>query len=63
MWRACASPRAHWPQIYSTDPLERLNAEIKQAQDQRRGHPMKLDGETSASSASSVEPAAFATLA
>ena len=29
MWRACASPRAHWPQIYSTDPLERLNAEIK----------------------------------
>jgi putative transposase len=23
------SPRAHWPQIYSTNPLERLNAEIK----------------------------------
>ncbi|MDG0853699.1 IS256 family transposase [Roseateles puraquae] len=22
-------PRAHWPQIYSTNPLERLNAEIK----------------------------------
>lgn len=22
-------PRAHWTQIYSTDPLERLNAEIK----------------------------------
>lgn len=22
-------PRAHWPQIYSTKPLERLNAEIK----------------------------------
>ena len=21
-------PRAHWPQIYSTNPLERLNAEI-----------------------------------
>ena len=23
------SPRAHWTQIYSTNPLERLNAEIK----------------------------------
>jgi transposase-like protein len=23
------SPRAHWPQIYSSNPLERLNAEIK----------------------------------
>lgn len=22
-------PRAHWSQIYSTNPLERLNAEIK----------------------------------
>ena len=22
-------PRAHWTQIYSTNPLERLNAEIK----------------------------------
>ena len=22
-------PRAHWAQIYSTNPLERLNAEIK----------------------------------
>lgn len=22
-------PRAHWTQIHSTDPLERLNAEIK----------------------------------
>lgn len=22
-------PRAHWPQIYSTNPLEGLNAEIK----------------------------------
>ena len=22
-------PRVHWPQIYSTNPLERLNAEIK----------------------------------
>ena len=22
-------PRAHWPQIYSTNPLERLNAELK----------------------------------
>ena len=22
-------PRSHWPQIYSTNPLERLNAEIK----------------------------------
>jgi putative transposase len=22
-------PRAHWPQIYSTNPLERLNAGIK----------------------------------
>lgn len=22
-------PRAHWPQIYRTNPLERLNAEIK----------------------------------
>ena len=26
---ARAFPRAHWPQIYSTNPLERLNAEIK----------------------------------
>jgi transposase-like protein len=24
-----AFPRAHWLQIHSTDPLERLNAEIK----------------------------------
>ncbi len=22
-------PKAHWPQIYSTNPLERLNADIK----------------------------------
>lgn len=22
-------PRAHWTQIYSTNPLERLNAEIR----------------------------------
>ena len=24
------SPRAHWTQIYSTNPLQRLNAEVKQ---------------------------------
>ena len=24
-----AFPKAHWPQIYSTNPLERLNAEIR----------------------------------
>jgi len=28
-WPLRPSPRAHWTQIYSTHPLERLNAEIK----------------------------------
>ena len=30
-------PRAHWAQIYSTNPLERLNAEIE-PKNQRGGH-------------------------
>ena len=27
----CTFPRAHWLQIHSTNPLERLNAEIKRS--------------------------------
>lgn len=29
VWAFMTFPKAHWPQIYSTNPLEWLNAEIK----------------------------------
>ena len=32
-------PRAHWTQIYSTNPLERLNGEIKRRTERRRHLP------------------------